>query len=222
MRMVDADGWFRHVERLEKLLGRLASRARRWARRPARGAGRPTDGTRSGNALLLTARHLVGMLRAAASEMPSVLAALAARAHRISRAGAFRDGERERDVLVRGERVEQVRVLEDEAQLVAPEPRKLLALRAFVTSRPSIWILPACGRIDGGDAVEQRGLARPARPHDAGELACRHREAHVVERLRHAPVALAPLDTVALRPRCAPPAIHGVPSRCPASLCPPC
>ena len=95
-----------------------------------------------------------------------------------------RDGERQGDVLACRERIEQVGVLEDKAELLAAELRKLSLLHAR-------HVLPVdadratCGAIDGRHAVEQRRLARARSAHDADEFATVDGKADVVERTGH-------------------------------------
>ena len=88
------------------------------------------------------------------------------------------------DVLACRERIEQVGVLEDKAQLLAAELRELgllharhiLAVDANGATR---------GAIDGRHAVEQRRLARARSAHDAHEFAAVDGKADVVERAGH-------------------------------------
>ena len=135
-----------------------------------------------GNALLLAAGHLVGVL-------VEHLADGQARSHILHAGRDLRrvhtgDGERQGDVLARRERIEQVGVLEDKAKLLAAELRKLgllharhvLAVNADGATR---------GAIDGRHAVEQRRLARARGAHDADEFATVDGKADVVERAGH-------------------------------------
>src|SRR5690606_33736409 len=89
--------------------------------------------------------------------------------------------QRQQDVLADGERVEQVEVLEDEAELAAAEERQLLVadlrrVDAFEADR-------AGGRrVDGREDVEQGRLATAGRAHNAQGLALRAGEIEGVER----------------------------------------
>ena len=135
-----------------------------------------------GNALLLTTGHLVGIL-------VEHLADGQARCH-ILHAGrnlcrvCAGDGERQGDVLACRERIEQVGILEDKAQLLAAELRELGLLHAR-----HILAVDADGAtrggIDGRHAVEQRRLARARGSHDADEFAAVDGKVDVVERAGH-------------------------------------
>lgn len=92
------------------------------------------------------------------------------------------DGEGQRDVLEAGERVQQVRVLEDEAEVVAAELRQL-ALRHAGDIAAAHDDVPARDHIDGRDAVQQRCFARARGTHDADELAGGHIEADAGQRV---------------------------------------
>ena len=92
------------------------------------------------------------------------------------------DGQRQGYVLERRERVQQVRVLEHEAQLPVAD------LGQGVLAEISQLLLPQgdLPAVDGdvaGDAVEECGLARAARPHDGDELAVADLEGHAFEHL---------------------------------------
>ena len=109
------------------------------------------------HALTLTARHLIGKL----VENP-LDAQGRCHGHNACRNLARRhapDGKGQRYVLATGERVEQVGVLEDEAEFLTAKVCQGARLQLC-------HVLPidkdrSRGRgVDGGDAVEQRGLAR--------------------------------------------------------------
>ena len=76
--------------------------------------------------------------------------------------------ERQRDVLQRGERRDQVEGLEDEADLVAPELGQLLVVSVGEVGAADVH-LAGGERVEAGHAVHQRGLARARRAHDRGE-----------------------------------------------------
>ena len=197
----------------------MRSRARRSARRPARASGRSHRGPRRRDALPLAAGELVGVLRQhlfyaeRAGGLAHALLDLARR-HLL-------DGQRQGYVLERRERVQQVRVLERRS----PSSRL-----NFARAPPGkAGHLPAAhhdlsrrGRIDGGKAVEQRGLSRPARPHESQELSRAHGKAHMVERQRHVAFGTPPpLVAIALdharappRPQRAPPSSPSCPCSC--------
>ena len=142
-------------------------------------------GARGRHALALPARHLEGMLFQHLLDAKRPRRLKNARVYLAGRHAL--DGERERDVLVGRERVQQVRVLEHKAKVVpakiAERPAAQVGDRA-----PSHDDLPARGRVDGGQAVQKRRLARTRRPHDPHELALGNREAHPIKRLRDAGV----------------------------------
>src|SRR5690606_21725718 len=91
--------------------------------------------------------------------------------------------QRELDVLVDRQLVDQVEALEDEAERAPPEvgPAALVVARdvGAVEDEP-----PAAGLVEQAEDVEQRGLAAAARPHDGDELAGPGLERDVVERGR--------------------------------------
>ena len=101
------------------------------------------------------------------------------------------EGHGQGDVLPQGEGVQEVVVLEDEAQTLPAEaghvpvrdPGQILAAQADP---------PGGGPVNGGDHVQQGGLAAPRRPHDGPEAPPGQTEAHAVHRrgLRPAAVGL--------------------------------
>ena len=136
------------------------------------------DGACGRDALLLPARHLVGVLLQHALDAEALRDRLDARGN--ARRRLVLDGKGQRDVLVPVEGVEQVGVLEDEAQVVAAELRQLtLGRSGDVASGDEN--AAAGGRVDGGHAVQKRGFPRSRRAHDADELAAVDVEAHACE-----------------------------------------
>ena len=105
----------------------------------------------------------------ARSASPTRSSASSAR-RRASPALGPRDEQRQLDVLDRGQHRHQVVELEDEAHA----PRAVvgaLAVGHLGERRPLDHDLAAVDRVEAGEAVEQRGLAAPARPHDRDHLA---------------------------------------------------
>ena len=147
-----------------------------------------------GNALLLAAGHLVGILVEHLTDGQARCHILHA-GRNLCRVCAG-DGERQGDVLACRERIEQVGVLEDKAELLAAELRKLGLLHAC-------YVLPVdadratCGAIDGRHAVEQGRLARARSAHDANKFAAVDGKADVVERAGH--VAQRPIYLFEMR-----------------------
>ena len=91
---------------------------------------------------------------------------------------------REGDVLAGRQGVEQVRVLEDEAEPLAAEARELSVAQGRDVDAVDVDV--ARGRaVDGGDAVEQGGLAGAGGAHDGDELAGADGHAHAVEGAGH-------------------------------------
>lgn len=144
--------------------------------------GSVTSARAAGNALLLTAGHLVGILVEHLTDGQ-------ARCH-ILHAGrdlcrvCAGNGERQGDVLACRERIEQVGVLEDKAELLAAKLRELGLLHAR-------HVLPVdadratCGAIDGRHAVEPTSTCPSPKRHDADEFATVDGKADVVERTGH-------------------------------------
>ena len=82
------------------------------------------------------------------------------------------DGQREHDVLLRRQRRQQVERLEHEADVLAPQARQLAVLHVrdvHAGDRDGA----RAGRVEAGEQVHQRRLARARRAHDGGELAAR-------------------------------------------------
>ena len=94
--------------------------------------------------------------------------------------GAAGERGRQRDVLERRQRRDQVVGLEHEADAVAANLRELL-----LGERADLQVaqehLPARQAVEAGDAVQQRGLARAGRAHDRGVLRTREVDLDLVE-----------------------------------------
>ncbi len=93
----------------------------------------------------------------------------------------LRDLQRQKDVLLGGQRRYQIEGLEDESDLVAAQVGELLLvhgrdLKAFDDH------LAGSRRVQSGHAVHQRGFSRSGRTHDRGHLAAVERDVHMVER----------------------------------------
>lgn len=150
-------------------------------------AGRPMT-ARAGGALTFSARQLGGepVLRADYVERPRHLGDAPFRFR--SRYGAQR--ERQRDVLVYGERVDEVVILEHKAQLRAA----VLGERALVHGRDGHAVRDyraAADVVHRRYQVEQSRFARAGRAHDGDELPFLHAERNAVQRLdRHAALAV--------------------------------
>ena len=123
---------------------------------------------RERHALLLAARELRRVVMRAAGQ-PDFLEQRSARAPRVGDAG---DLHRHGDVLVRGQRRDEVEELEDEPDLLAAQPRE----RVLVEPRDVDAVdehVAGRRRVEAGDQAEQRGLAAARRPDDRHELAAR-------------------------------------------------
>ena len=90
------------------------------------------------------------------------------------------EGQRERDVLERGERGDEVVGLEDEADLVAAQIVSCLSLKV---ARSSVADEDLAGgeRVEPGEAVHERRLARAGRAHDGREPAVLEVDGDAVE-----------------------------------------
>ena len=128
-----------------------------------------TDGCPScGDALFLAARELIGILAERIGDRK--LFGYGANPA-VDFAGCnLLYGEGERDVLEGRKRIEQVRILEHEPEPVASERRKFFGVE-FRYILPVDRDASRRGGVDGGDAVEQRALARARRTHDSHVLA---------------------------------------------------
>ena len=84
-------------------------------------------------------------------------------------AAALRQPERERDVLLRRQRRNEVEGLEHEADAVSANLAERVLVQAAEISTSPRWTLPERGAIEAGGTVEERALAGPRRPHHGGE-----------------------------------------------------
>ena len=130
------------------------------------------EGARDGDALLLPAGELVGVL-------PGVLAHLDHLQYRVDLLldlglGALREPERERDVVPDRHRREQRVVLEDgvHAALVRGEVRYVLALQVDA---------PGVGALEAAEHAKERSLPAPAGAQQGEELAFPHGKRDVVD-----------------------------------------
>ena len=150
------------------------------------------DGPGGGAALLLSAGHLIGILVQTVPDAQQLRRLL----HPVPDLGGrgAEDGQGQGNVFKGGKGVQQIAVLEDEAQPLpaeagegpAPQAGQLLPIHLDGTGG---------GPVDGGDAVEQGGLAGAGGPHDGDELPPLHGEAHPVQGLGDvAPGAVVFLD----------------------------
>src|SRR5262249_26123219 len=90
------------------------------------------------------------------------------------------ENERERDVLLRGVRRQEVEELEDEPDLPAAEDRQLVVPETR-ERRARDRDLARAGPVEPADQMKERDLSRPARPHDGDELAGGDAEGHAVQ-----------------------------------------
>jgi hypothetical protein len=91
--------------------------------------------------------------------------------------------QRQRDVLLGGQLGDELTGLEHEPE---PVPAQLAApvISQGVQPLPAEPDLPLVGNQDAGQAVQQRRLARPARPHDREDLTPAHDHAGAAQRRR--------------------------------------
>ena len=90
------------------------------------------------------------------------------------------EGQRQQDVLLRGQRRDQVERLEDEADPLPPQRGERLVLEPGQLDAVDDGL--AAGRgVERGQAVHQRRLAGARGPHDGGELAGVEVDGHAVE-----------------------------------------
>ena len=155
------------------------------------------DGPGAGAPLLLPAGDLIGVLVQNVPDVQGVGHGLDLGVDGLG--GRAADGEGQGDVLPDGEGVQEVKVLEDEAQvlpaelgqLLGPQPGDVLPIQADGAGTH---------RVDGGDAVEQGGLAGAGGPHDSQKLPVLHGKADVVDGAGHpAAVAVDFLDVFQLQ-----------------------
>jgi hypothetical protein len=140
--------------------GPTACRARPWARRPAASPARPPARARSPRA---GAGRPTAARRACRRARPRPTPRASRRARRRSARGAAGDAQPELDVLERGQRAEQVVLLEDEADPPAHalERRRLRAPRS---SSPSTRTLPSCAERSAPTRVSSVVLPEPEGP----------------------------------------------------------
>src|SRR5262249_59368446 len=84
------------------------------------------------------------------------------------------------DVLQPGQVGQQVEELEDEADVIAPEPGQLRLAQAAEVG-PTHGYAAGARLVKPGDEVEERGLAAARRSHDGRELAALDRQRHAVQ-----------------------------------------
>ena len=92
------------------------------------------------------------------------------------------DRQRQHDVLLRRQRRQQVERLEDEADVLAAQARELAVVHARDVLAGDVDRARA-GRVEAGEQVHQRRLARARRAHDGGELAGREVERDAAQRV---------------------------------------
>lgn len=133
-----------------------------------------------GHALLLAAGELIRELLQQLGNAKLPGDGRKARGHlRIRLAG---EHERQENVILHGERIEQVELLKHEAELRAAEGRDLPL--GDGAQRPAVeHDLATGGLIERGEDVKQRGLTAAALAHDGDVLALLDREIHIAERL---------------------------------------
>ena len=133
-----------------------------------------------GGALLLAAGDLVGVFFQKLAD--------AERFRNIDEAGAHfivalaREDEREIDVILKRERVEQVELLKHEPEMIAAE-RGGLALADLGKVPPVEQHRAGGGLVERGENVQKRRFAAAALAHDGDILALVHGEIDVAERL---------------------------------------
>ncbi|CDN44431.1 hypothetical protein BN871_EV_00170 [Paenibacillus sp. P22] len=154
------------LQRLHDVLGRLGIEiARQLVGQQQRRL--VDDGARDGGALLLAARYFVRALRQYRSDAEQSR-------HRLQRRfdlgrGCAVEHERQRDVLLQAERVEQVEILEHESELAAPEQRQLAFGQAGRIDAAHLD-RAGCRLVDRRQQIEQGRLAAARRAHDADEF----------------------------------------------------
>ena len=136
------------------------------------------DGPGGGAALLLSAGHLIGILVQTVPDAQQLRRLL----HPVPDLGGrgAEDGQGQGNVFKGGKGVQQIAVLEDEAQPLpaeagegpAPQAGQLLPIHLDGTGG---------GPVDGGDAVEQGGLAGAGGPHDPHILPRLQGQVHAVQ-----------------------------------------
>lgn len=86
------------------------------------------------------------------------------------------------DVVAQGKGIQQVELLEDKAQMLAAEGRKLL-FRHGVQVASAKEHLTSGGLVEPGENVEQRRLARAGFAHDGDKLAFAYGEMDIGQRM---------------------------------------
>ena len=133
------------------------------------GAGRP---------LLLPPGHLIGKLGQDVADA-QLLGHI--RHLPLDRAGVgVVQGQGKPDVLLNGQGIQQVKILEHKAQPLPAEPGQL-AFAEGCDALPVQQDVPGAHGVDGGDAVEQGGFAAARRAHDGDEFSGVHVKAHPVQ-----------------------------------------
>ncbi len=132
------------------------------------------------HALLLAAGELVGLVLQAIGQAQRGEQFGRARMARLRRHAGVDRGDL--DVLLCGGRGDQVVALEHEAEGLAPQLRKLVAVQARHVA-PHEAIGAAARAVQAAEDVHQRGLARARGAHDGDELAGVDLQRHVVQHL---------------------------------------
>ena len=95
--------------------------------------------------------------------------------------GDLVDGQRQGDIFGDGQGVQQVKILKHKAQILPAKPGNLLFVDLGYIRSVQIDMSRA-NRINGGNTVEQGGLAGTGRAHDPHEFTLLHRKADVLNR----------------------------------------
>ena len=130
------------------------------------------EGSSDSDALLLPARHLVGIAVGEVSDTDVVECGQ----REVTRTASAVELEGERDVLGRGERGDEVEVLEHIADRATSDRREVCERQG---GEVDAFHEDAAGgdRVEAARDVEQRRFARSARPHHGDEFARRYGEA---------------------------------------------
>ena len=157
------------------------------------------DGPGAGTPLLLASGHMVGVL---IQDVPDIqlLGHLPDAGLHLT-GGRSIDGQRQGDILGDGQGIQQIEVLEDKAQVFPTEPGQGFGPQLRHV-RPVLIDVAGADGVNGGDAVEQGGLAGAGGSHDPQELPFRDGKADVLDGLRDiSPVAVVFLDVLQLQDR---------------------
>ena len=166
-------------EQAQQLVGGLGvQRAGGLVRQQQPGPGDQCPG--DGRALLLTAGDLVGVLLQKVGDGQLVGDGPQPPLHLV--VGEARQHQRQIDVVFHGEGVQQIELLEHEAQLVPAECGNL-ALPDLVQILAVQADAAGGGPVQRREDVEQRGLARAGFAHDGHVFALLHAEVHVAQGL---------------------------------------